>query len=329
MGNVHSIMVGHTQVRKAATLNLRQGPLGQLELTHRHFGHAQDHHIALRHRKTSADPLHGQEDKLVDEYRDLFEQARKGELAAAGMTRLRAVEGQLREIAATREAEAQGVAGAGPDDLEKHRDAQGSTEHHAPGYSSPMPAYRGPRRPEEGRYAQGIPEDEKASWRRDIEEAKRQPGSKEDKLMAPTTPGEVMRNTGAMAWADPDERLTGGYDISRVVPVDDDIQTETPDADILGDLPDGDLAYAAEPDRVLKQRSSVAYFNRGGDGVSVGWGQQRPIIVKNAPADHQEPERALLVELIAREQAEQRAGEDESTDIAMIQEMLDMQKGPV
>ena len=81
-------------------------------LTHRHFGHPDEHPVAMRHRKGSADPLHGEEDKLVDEYKDLYDKARRGECTPAELGRVRDIRGRLSEINAAREGEARRVLGS-------------------------------------------------------------------------------------------------------------------------------------------------------------------------------------------------------------------------
>lgn len=75
-------------------------------LTHRHYGHLEDHPIALRHRKNSLDPLHGEEDKLVDEFKELFDKAKKGECNPVEMGRLQSIQGRLSEIQASRQEDA-------------------------------------------------------------------------------------------------------------------------------------------------------------------------------------------------------------------------------
>lgn len=78
--------------------------------THRHYGHPDDHPVGLRHRKASQDPLHGQEDKLYDELKELRDGAGRGELSPMQMTRLREVQGQLQAIQHQRMQEAQQLA---------------------------------------------------------------------------------------------------------------------------------------------------------------------------------------------------------------------------
>lgn len=81
------------------------------DLTHRHFGHPQEHPVALRHRKKSADPLHGEEDSLVDEWKDIREKATRGECSPQEMSRMRQVKGRIDEIQSTREGDARRIVG--------------------------------------------------------------------------------------------------------------------------------------------------------------------------------------------------------------------------
>lgn len=81
-------------------------------LMHAHAGHVEPHPVALRHRKGSADPLHGEEDKLVDEYKDLYEKAGKGMCTGLELMRLREIRGQLKEIQGKRAGEAEAITAA-------------------------------------------------------------------------------------------------------------------------------------------------------------------------------------------------------------------------
>lgn len=93
-------------------------------LTHRHFGHPEEHPVTLRHRKASADPSHGEEDKIIDEYKDLYDKARKGECNPLEMKRVHELRGRLQEIQATREGDARRILGR---DMVEAADAQGGT----------------------------------------------------------------------------------------------------------------------------------------------------------------------------------------------------------
>lgn len=78
---------------------------------HRHFGRADEHHVGLRHRKQSQDPLHGEEDKLYDELKNLRDKASKGECTLMEQARLREVQGALTAIQHQRQSDAQKVLG--------------------------------------------------------------------------------------------------------------------------------------------------------------------------------------------------------------------------
>lgn len=78
---------------------------------HRHFGHPHEHPIAMRHRKSSSDPLHGEEDKLVDEYKDLWDRAKKGECSPNEIKRIKEIQGRLSEINSTRQEDAKRILG--------------------------------------------------------------------------------------------------------------------------------------------------------------------------------------------------------------------------
>lgn len=82
------------------------------QLMHAHSGHSAPHPVALRHRATSMDPLHKDEDKLVDEYKNLYEKAGQGLCTGVDLMRLREIKGQLRELQGKRQAEAQKIASA-------------------------------------------------------------------------------------------------------------------------------------------------------------------------------------------------------------------------
>jgi hypothetical protein len=69
-----------------------------LELTHRHFGMAKEHPVALRHGKSGMDALHKEEDKLVDEYRDLFAKARQGVASHQDIARAQEIKRALGEM---------------------------------------------------------------------------------------------------------------------------------------------------------------------------------------------------------------------------------------
>jgi hypothetical protein len=110
-------------------------------LTHRHFGHPEEHPVTLRHRKASADPMHGEEDKIIDEYKDLYDKARKGECNPPEMRRIQELRGRLQEIQATRETDARRILG---DDMLEGADVQGHTFSLKP---KAPPAQPAPRRP--------------------------------------------------------------------------------------------------------------------------------------------------------------------------------------
>lgn len=80
-------------------------------LTHRHFGHPEEHPVTLRHRKASVDPMHGEEDKVIDEYKDLYDKARRGECNPVEMKRVHQLRGRLQEIQASRESDARRILG--------------------------------------------------------------------------------------------------------------------------------------------------------------------------------------------------------------------------
>ena len=93
-------------------------------LTHRHFGHPEEHPVTLRHRKASIDPLHGEEDKIIDEYKDLYDKARRGECNSLEMRRIQEIRGRLQEIQASRETDARRILGR---DMVEAADAQGGS----------------------------------------------------------------------------------------------------------------------------------------------------------------------------------------------------------
>lgn len=80
-------------------------------LTHRHFGHPEEHPVTLRHRKASIDPMHNEEDKIIDEYKDLYDKAKKGECNPLEMKRVHQLRGRLHEIQASRESDARRILG--------------------------------------------------------------------------------------------------------------------------------------------------------------------------------------------------------------------------
>ena len=99
-------------------------------LTHKHFGHPQDHPVALRHRKASADPLHKEEDKLIDQWKDLWDKAKKGECTPIELGTMKTIRGRLDEINGTRsddarrilgDDQAEGTQGWPVQDLDTHR----------------------------------------------------------------------------------------------------------------------------------------------------------------------------------------------------------------
>lgn len=106
------------QTQKPMKVQLSDGtePDGPDILTHRHMGHPGEHSIALRHSKASADPLHKEEDKLVDQYKELYRLAMEGNLPPARESEMLETIAKLKEIQATRLEEAQGVVGY--DDLD-------------------------------------------------------------------------------------------------------------------------------------------------------------------------------------------------------------------
>lgn len=107
-----------------APIDVVESDAGRKVLTHRHFGHPEEHPVTLRHRKASADPMHAEEDKLIDEYKDLYDKARKGECNPLEMKRIHELRGRLQEIQATRETDARRILGR---DMLEAADAQGGT----------------------------------------------------------------------------------------------------------------------------------------------------------------------------------------------------------
>lgn len=97
--------------RGRASLSAEAEAQADRVLTHKHWGHPQEHPISLRHRKQSADPLHGEEDKLVDEYKELWEKATRGDCSSNDMIRMRDVKGRLDEIQSSRETDARRIIG--------------------------------------------------------------------------------------------------------------------------------------------------------------------------------------------------------------------------
>jgi len=98
-------------------------------ITHRHFGHPQEHPIALRHSKESMDPLHKEEDKLVDQYKQLYRKAQQGLLSPVEEAGLLGIMGKLKEIQATRADEASNVLGQlmGQDNVPNNQNRGGNS----------------------------------------------------------------------------------------------------------------------------------------------------------------------------------------------------------
>lgn len=81
------------------------------EQMHRHQGHPDSHPVMLRHRKVSADPMHKEEDGLIDEWKDLYDKAAKGECTAMELARINEIRGRIDEINASRSSDAQAILG--------------------------------------------------------------------------------------------------------------------------------------------------------------------------------------------------------------------------
>lgn len=87
-------------------------------MVHRHQGHPDEHPVSLRHRKTSADPLHKEEDKIIDQFKDLWDKAKRGECNPLELAAMRTLRGRLEEINNTRLSDAQRILGGSVDNNE-------------------------------------------------------------------------------------------------------------------------------------------------------------------------------------------------------------------
>lgn len=78
---------------------------------HSHFGHPDAHPIRMRHRKMSADPLHKEEDGLLDEWYDLYDKAKQGQCTAQELKRIEEIRGRIGEINSSRSTDAERILG--------------------------------------------------------------------------------------------------------------------------------------------------------------------------------------------------------------------------
>src|SRR6476619_4109206 len=80
----HNTLMPHSHGRKNGidTVTQKQPSFGmhkgEEDGMHSHFGHPDRHPVRMRHRKVSADPLHKEEDGLIDEWFDLWDKAKAG-----------------------------------------------------------------------------------------------------------------------------------------------------------------------------------------------------------------------------------------------------------
>lgn len=78
---------------------------------HRHQGHPETHPVRLRHRKTSADPLHKEEDGLVDQWKDLYDKAQQGMCTPQELQQLEQIRARVGELNASRATDAERILG--------------------------------------------------------------------------------------------------------------------------------------------------------------------------------------------------------------------------
>lgn len=78
---------------------------------HSHFGSPNPHPIRMRHRKASADPLHKEEDSLMDEWYDLYDKAQQGQCTAQELKRIEEIRGRIGEINSSRSSDAERILG--------------------------------------------------------------------------------------------------------------------------------------------------------------------------------------------------------------------------
>lgn len=92
---------------------------------HSHPGSPQAHPIRQRHRKGSADPLHKEEDTLMDEWHDLYDKAKEGMCTAQDLARIEQIRGRIDEISSSRTGDAEKILGIAMKALRK---AEGTIE---------------------------------------------------------------------------------------------------------------------------------------------------------------------------------------------------------